>query len=353
MEESTTLNRLVFLITRYGVRIPKSLQKFLPWGDWLSQLADGPGASEVNLDQVSGLIEAGSALGPGSHEEALILIRNVVDEELQSRSAEMTPDERLSIYTTLRTFSTNGAMLETGEFSMAEDLQGYEQVQKWDSGFSPLDQTFDGLYQGLLVLVGRPGTGKTSLMLTLMEEAIRTGACSSILFVENEIPMQMMKYRVSQMQGRKTKFRKEDRMICASWGAAQILEFVEANPDPDRIVIFDSPDVVVTGGDDRRFHLEEAYQDLIRVKLKSKLVVVSSQPNRKSKIIGLDSLAEAWAKAWYADMVASIGTAGPAKLRFNNLKNRFGPSQRSKTFRYDYMDLTWSMDNRDVDTEDW
>lgn len=351
MASEAVLNRLVYLLVQHKVQIPKVLWPYLPWGEWLGKLHRGPGATDVGLEQTQYLFEKGARLGSGSREEAIAIITKVVDSSL-STATTITPEQRLKAYMALNNLP-NSQMIDKAEGLLTELVDGpSEEMPKFSSGFEPLDRTLQGLYQGLLVLMGKPGTGKTSLMLSLMESLVQN-RLGSVLFVENEIPFPMMKFRISSMRKRGLIFGPSDRLICASWSAAQVLEWIQENPDPNRVVFFDSPDVVTSGGfDDRRSSLEDSYQDLIRIKMGSKLVVVSSQSRRKDTQLAIESVAESWAKAWYADMIVSISTAGKERVKLSTLKNRFGPHDGSVTFSYSYADLSWG-GTEEAGVEDW
>jgi hypothetical protein len=64
------------------------------------------------------------------------------------------------------------------------------------------------------------------------------------------------------------------------------------------------------------------------------------------------SVAESWAKAWYADMIVGIQPAPAQQLRFRVLKNRFGPRDNQITFNFNLEDLTWDSTG-ELDLEDW
>lgn len=345
--------RLVYLLSKHSLAIPRPVLKYLPGGEWLSQLQNGLGSAATMLDvplaQLNQIYKQGESLGPGSDAEARDIIADLVDAEVQRKDLDL--DVRVRIYAELERFLTKTELVEETEvdLSLAEIP---DSIPKFQTGFEPLDMVLGGMYQGLVILMARPGTGKTSVMLSIMEAAV----CSGIptVFVESEISQQMMLGRMRFMLKR-TAFTPRDRLICGGWSAREVLDYVREFPNPDRIVFFDGPDVVGgSSADDRRFVLERAYQDLVRVKQLSRAVIVSSQPRRNDGRLSITSTAESWAKAWYADAIVGIEAIHglDTRLRLRTIKNRFGPSEQQVTFKYNLMDLSWESP-MELDDEEW
>lgn len=343
--------RLVYLLTKHQVRIPKNLARYIPGSEWLGQLHLGLGAAVVQLDvpieQLRRFYEHGETLGMGSEREARMLLAQMADDEIQRRDLELPA--RLDLYSTLNRFVEQESLIEDAEVVLS-DAKIPAAIPKFHSGFDPLDMVTGGLYQGLLVVMARSGTGKTSLMLTLMEQLVAQNI--PCLFVENEIPQPMMLGRMKPLLAR-TKFTPRDRLICGGWTARDVLNYVREHPDPERVVFFDGPDVDTgTEGTDLRHTLARAYSDLVRVKGLSRLVVTSSQANRKGETIQLNSVAESWSKAWFADMIVGANSLAGGQMRLKVLKNRFGPRDNSAIFPYNLEDLSW-MSPEGLEIDDW
>jgi hypothetical protein len=291
-------------------------------------------------------------MGSGSERE----LRLMLSEQVMNETELLSLEDRLSLYALLDNFTTVQTLLEPNIYRLDEISDDTVGITKWYSSFLPMDGVVGGLYQGILILLGKPGSGKTSLMMIMAHELARADACSSILFVENEIPGPMMLWRFQPLTQR-GKFRKEDLLICASWSSKEIIQWVVDHPDPDRVIFFDSPDVVT--GDvkmERRFVLERVYQDLVKLKQISKLVVVSSHVRRTDRNLTQESVSEAWLKAYYADMMVTIGvfsTVGSmTEVRLRCVKNRFGQSPNQFTFRIDFDDLNWLVSGEQASDEE-
>lgn len=340
-------SRIIYLVAETRTKIPKPVMALLPGAEWVNDLHLGVGASTIPLERFEHLYLKGKNMGPGTVDELQLLLVRAVNENADVDT--LSPKKVLLLYRSIYDLQGGaGMLLEPAELDLAawQAAPDQETFNKWTSGFVPFDEVIQGFYQGLMVVMAKPGIGKTSLMLSLMESLIQREECSSVLFVENELPLLMMKYKMRPMLKR-TKFRPNDKLVCASWGVNDLITYCQEHPDPNRVVFMDSPDVAVSGDPElRRFSLESAYQKLIALKQVSKLVVVSSQPNRKTADRpSMDGTAESWAKAWYADMILGIrspstaGVDGISMLEVHGLKNRFGASGRMSRFMYNYVEL--------------
>jgi hypothetical protein len=100
-------------------------------------------------------------------------------------------------------------------------------------------------------------------------------------------------------------------------------------------------------GEGKRFGIEQIYRDLVAIKERSKLIVVASQVRRRDRAtLTMESVAEAWTKVHYSDMLigaVKLGKTvrGYSQVRFQSSKNRFGLTDQEVTFGYNYADLSW------------
>jgi len=363
------LPRLAFLASRHGPRIPRVLHRYLPQIDLLSALSTkGVAGAQVELgleeEQLMEMLESGAENGLGSLEEFKTLAASIVTDELELKRESMPFSKYLNELGLLHAWVTSkDDLVEFAEQDLSEAYDVDSTLVKWRSGFAPMDEVLGGCYQGIFTLIARPGDGKTSMFLTIMEEIRKSNSASSIWFFETEIPMKMMMYRMKPILQR-TEFLSTDRMICGQTPVDDILERMEEDPDPDRVIIYDSPDVLAAGMDnERRFALEEIYRKLVTIKGRCKLVLTASQPRRNDRHLSITSVAEAWAKAWYSDVVIGmtrrVGTGGSMRpVSLNVAKNRFGIPDQEISFDYDYAELRWfaaqlQQDPWADDLEDW
>lgn len=346
------LPRLVFLAAKHSPVLPRIILRWLPQSDLIKQVAKvGIAGAHVELGveatQLQKLFEKGAKEGAGTLEEFKILVANVCVEELELSKEELSFSKFMQSFASIHKWlESERDLVGYAEASLLDPGEIPEQI-KWDTGFDPLDLVTGGLYQGIWTFIGRPGDGKTTMFLTFMEELRKSNAASSVWLFETEIPMNLMLYRAQPILKR-TKFVEDDRIITGLTPVEEIIDRLDADPDPERVIIYDSPDVLAAGGesDQRRFVLEEIYRNLVRVKSRCKAVLTASQPRRKDRYLSLESVAESWAKAWYSDGVITLGKAGGTPGSFETVqlrvvKNRFGISGQDLKFQYHFGSLEW------------
>lgn len=374
------LPRLVYLASEHKPPLPKPLARLLPQGDLIAQVASQGFTNAVlngslPAEQLEYLYSQGRfaitdngnkgvkkrRVNRGSPDEFRLLVGQIVSEELELSKDSLNFTDYLALYRVVHDYVVFGGdeLVASEEVVLSETREDVD-MPKFNSGFEPLDLVLGGFYQGIITLMGKPGHGKTSLMLTLMEELIRTNQASSVWFYEVEIPMKLMLYKL-RYSLKRTHFREDDRLVTGSFTTREIISRIQENPDPDRIIIIDGPDTMAVAGEGKRFALEAIYRDLIRMKQLAKMVVVSSQPRRKDGHLGMESVSEAWAKAQYSDVVIGIHRlglrGGMVEIMANVPKNRFGIPDREIKFLYDYEDLSWDLDDLALahmaQEEDW
>lgn len=365
------LPRLVYLAEEHRIGVPAALSKLLPQGDLLREIStSGMNQTVLNLGlpekQLMKLYDEGAhkrngRIHSGDAGEFRILVGKLATEELELKREDLPLREYLKTFRLIDDFVSgkSSELVERSEFSMGDDHEEVE-LPKFDSGFEPVDIVTNGLYQGIVTIVGKPGHGKTSLMLALMEMIRHNQLASSMWFYEVEIPAPLMLWKTQSMRKR-TDFLQDDIVRCGMFSTQELLDRMDEYPDQDRIIFLDGPDAMAAGtGGDRRFGLEEIYRDLILMKDKSKMIVVSSQARRKDETIVLESGAESWQKAWYSDIMigtSKVGRSGrDSRIKLNCIKNRFGLEGRELKFTFDMSDLSWSItetDRLELEEEEW
>ncbi len=356
MNVGMQIARLTYLLTEYKINIPRTLVRYLPGGEWLSDLTlKGPGSVGMQMEGLATLIQRGSQLGEGSVAEVISIVQQLVDENITHLGNSIPLNTKLKLYTTLERFSATGeGDTEIFDLSIPSDI---DPISKFDTGFEPFDLVSGGFYQGIIVLMGPPGSGKTSLMLTMMAVLrMLKQHEGSLLYVENEIPTNPMRGRMKPVTDR-CEFISGDQLICGPWSAENILEYVKDHPDPNRVIFYDSPDVLSNrNGSEKRFLLEAQYETLIEIKKVARAVFVSSWPNRKQRVVThMYDVAECLAKAWYADMMIGINPNPllPTSLSLIVLKNRFGPITNNVSFSYQYDVLDWVRSSVKSEVDTW
>lgn len=344
-------SRLVYLVAQHKIRIPKGLLRYLPFSDELSRLHLGIGAAG-DVASLAQLFNAGASLGEGSVEEAKAIISRLLDSRDFQSSSQKLEAYRLIMEISAQEFGDSTPFAEVDVSPNAV----YEPLTKWASGFDPLDIALGGLYQSLVVFMAQPGTGKTSITLTVAEELVKQGI--EVWAFETELPAQVLQGRMAPMLRRTSFAATKSRIFCGPYSVDDVIEMVKESPNPNRVVIFDGPDAmfVKSSTGERRFDLEQIYMKLVILKHMCRAVFATSQPRRNDRELNITSVAESWSKAWYADIMVGIQRHGVTTLMLSILKNRFGQGGGRIFFNYDYEQMSWDLtgaQHLNSDDSDW
>lgn len=377
------LPRLVYLSAEVRPAFPlNGMMKLVPQGDLLKTIATKgiAGAQtelrDVTKTQLMSLYSEGSEYGgKASEEEFRTLVSQLCIGELETIKSTLTFSQYLDYLGRIRDYYTKETetMVAVQEMSFADEDNEEPPIVKFNTGFAPLDTITGGFYNGIVMIVAPPGHGKTTMSFSLVEEMRKKTAkglvklgdpdfVSSIWFMEMELSLAMVRYKTYEMRKR-TKFLKDDWLRCGDISIKDVLDKVQHNPDPNRVVIIDSPDAMSqVANENKRFELEKIYRDLVRIKDLSKMVIVTSQPRRSdsNRTLKLESPAESWSKSQLVDIMIGIrrhsrGQSGHTKVEANVVKNRFGPPDRFAFFQYEYQHLLWEYDGKTEadDEENW
>lgn len=314
-EVDNVFGRCIYLLHDLQITLPS----------WIE--AKIPNSKELKLSRSmrSPLIEdafkKGKGYGKGDIPELKQVLDNLIWQEMN------TFEERQKFINFL-------SSLETGLFSTNiekpfSEIEGKE-IPKFDSGFSPLDKAVKGFYQGLGCFAGLPGSGKTSVLLNVSAQLAKQ---SPIWYFQTEIPSELIESRIELLEPKK--FHKDSRFFAGNYSATTILEKVLKNPCKDRIIVYDSPEIKATGGDDL-VYWEQTLQELVQIKLQSKLVFFTSQikQNISWDELGMYSLSGSANKARYCDLIIYLNNFSE-NLMCKTAKNRFGSLGSSMT-KYNY-----------------
>lgn len=346
------VSRLIYLSAKLGSQapaIPRQLTKYFPEVELIEACKLGAEAAADMIDvepvQLKTMYKAGRKQGKeATQEEFRVLIGKAIQENVEE--TDLAFDKKIGLFGLIDRFvnGTDQAMIMYGKTGLGSTMKEPEEIEKWKSGFKPLDLIMGGMYQGILVVMAPPGSGKTTTMLVLAQCIKKMHPEWPVWFFEQEIPERLMLSRMKPLIETGV-FTDDDTLITGGMSIHEITE--ELNNDPthntDRVVFIDSPDSMPgMSSDNRRFELGYIYRELVRIKERSRLVVVASQPRRKNKAnFTLQDVAESWEKAWYCDMMVGIWHIGDNRLQMKNLKNRFGPMGKEVSFDLDLATLDW------------
>lgn len=342
----TDIDRLVFLLAERRIELPKIVADGLPFGAKLRELSGGVGTAE-QIEALWPMYQQGRMLGEGSISEVIAIIHRLA----KGRISDWAGPRTIKFYrglSDMENIDSDPFATDYQEVDMEQALEGAgeELIPKYFTGYEPFDAiSGEGFYQGLVVMQAMPGSGKTSNLISLAENLVSRNI--PVWFFENEIAGKVMAGRVSVAARRENKMLDKEyfRLFCGPWTGEQIALEVNNEPNEERVIIFDTPDIVfgTPHAEGHRHDLIANYRSLISVKTLSRTIFVPSQPKNVQGNLSLTTMAEAWQKAWWADIVLTmeiVQEGDPvASLKLASVKNRFGRKPTPVFFRYDYSSL--------------
>lgn len=235
--------------------------------------------------------------------------------------------------------STNGE--EEMDFDAKVDTPPFTK-----SGFWPFDDLHSshGMPQEICTVLSRPGVGKTTMALATAK-AWRENSVGSVVLIQTEIAPSALRMKIDAMCQPGLFRSGVDRLVFGRRNAQTMMQRMIENPDPDRLVLFDS----VTGfcgqgdGPESRTRFAELYDDLCQVKNNSRTVMAFSHVKRGTDLADIESAAGSSAVERFSGSLIYLSaddTARPDGLvavKAEILKNRYGSLVRPKKFLFDYV----------------
>lgn len=323
LPDENLYGRCIYLLDSMQVTLPSWLLSKIPYSNEIS-------SSKVLWSPlVTDAYRKGKSYGKGTTEE----LKEILDALLWSELKNF--DERQKFISFLN--SLTSGLFNTNEEKSFAEVEGKD-IEKFLSGFTPIDNALHGFYQGVFCVAGLPGSGKTSILLNLT-------ACLAqqfpVYYYQTEIPSGLIQSRISLLNPKS--FHKDSKFHAGNYSSAKILEEILKFPDKNRIVIYDSPEIKDTYLDDT-IYWERTFQELVQIKLHSKAVIVTSQikQNISWDELGIYSLSGSASKARYLDGLIYLNQFA-GNLLIKTAKNRFGILGNSMA-KYDYSTMTLEED---------
>jgi hypothetical protein len=327
--ESDVLSRLVFLIESMKIELPNWLKYKLQFADQLSK----PLVLWSPLWKT--LHRTGSIYGDGNLEEFKQCLAKFVMNELKSY------EDNSKFWQYLSTLADG--LFNENDVTDFKDIEDEGEIDYFLSGFEPFDNvmgkaTGKGFYQGIMTVAATPGSGKTTLLLSFLGELAKS---YPVWYFQTEIPAKLSKSRISLVKPKNVV--DGCKIFHGNYSSDSILELVEKDPNPDRIILYDSPEIK-TSGSEPITYFERVYQDLVAIKQQSRLVVVTSQTKQNVgwEDLGIYSLSDSAAKARYTDIILYLSRIYDTVL-VKTAKNRFGPLGQTM-LKYNYATLKITKD---------
>lgn len=332
ISDSDVFCRLVYMLKTMKVNLPS----------WLKYKIQFISDIEKPLVLFSPLMKAaynkGCVYGETTVDEFKQVLHKVVAAELK------TFEESKKFWDYVN--SLTDGLFEENEETWLEEIEGGEDIEKFNSGFALFDKAVGGFYESIVTVAGTPGSGKTTLILSLMGHLARF---YPVWYYQTEIPGRLIKTRIAKIKP--PTFDKGCKAFFGNYTTDSIIEAVKKNPDPNRIIIYDSPEIKNSGLEILAYW-EKIYQDLVTLKMHCKMVIVTSQTKQNIgwDDLGIYSLSDSAAKSRYSDILLYVGRIMDTVL-VKTAKNRFGQLGQTSG-SYDYASMQMKSDYVDKMFED-
>jgi hypothetical protein len=317
-ETENIYGRLIYLLHDLEIKLPNFVLSKIPYNEELAK----PRVDWAPL--LENAYKKGRSYGKGDVTELRYLLHKSLSDEYE------TYDSQSRFMAFLNSF-THG-LFDTNTEKPVNEVE-LSEIEKFDSGFGLIDSVVKGFYQGIWTFAGTPGSGKTSILLSM---AASFAKHYPVWYYQTEIPAPIIESRLSQLKP--TEWNKNSVLHAGNYNTASILEKCLSYPNKDRVVIYDSPEIKDTGLDDLQYW-EKTYQELVQVKSVSKLVIVTSQIKQGLSWddLGVYSLSGSASKARYSDGIIYLNSFAE-NLMMKCAKNRFGvPLSRIGKYNFETM----------------
>jgi hypothetical protein len=331
LADSDVFSRLVYMLKTMKVTLPS----------WLKYKIQFINDIEKPLVLFSPLMKSaynkGAVYGEPNIDEFKQILHKVVVGELKGY------DDHKKFFDFSNALS-DGLFTENHEVWL-EDIEDGKHIEKFNSGFAPFDKATGGFYESIVTVAGEPGSGKTSVLLKFLGALSQHYEC---WYFQTEIPADLIKSRISLVKP--SNIHPGCKVFCGNYNSEDILKRIKEQPNPNRIIIYDSPEI--NNAEDEVAYFKKCYQDLVAIKMLSKMVVVTSQikQNITWDQLGIYSLSASASKARYTDIILYVGRILDTLL-VKTAKNRFG-SLGAANVSFDYETLQIRQDFVDKMFED-
>lgn len=338
--------RAIYLSAETRLEIPTKFQRYIPQHDILTAVArHGIGGAKQLLEipsqsrQLENSYIAGRDLYPdeGTESEWRMMIAQAIQSGILEN--EINPNTQIELIGALFTWMKSSKLDDLVQKTETDIADGEgKEIDYITTGLEFYDRVMGsnernkqyGFYPGLHVVMASSGTGKSTTMMLLIEALRATKSASEIWYFSLETPRELVFARMAPIMNRTKFLPGKDKVFAGTWTTGEILELIAENPDPNRIILYDGPDVLAKG-EGKRFALEDAYRDLVAIKSNCKMVFTVTQRKRTDGPMAKEDVAEAWAKVWFADSIMGLSKQGKDlatgfdKMTSTVVKNRFGP----------------------------
>lgn len=349
---SEAMERLLFLAAETRPAMPPtSLLKFLgPWGDLYSVVAANGllGAVETlsgtDYAQLTEMYARGVGCGASPRPEEFY-------HGLTLAIGEALCNSELPITDRMKMFAKLDAWYEGRSSGGQNAVLGFDAEVEAPAftltGWWPLDRVAGskGMPQDVITIISAPGTGKTTIGCGLAADWKRNVGGPVMMFQTELGPSMMRRYTDAALRPGEKLWTPEDKIVYGSYAVQEQLDWCICNPDPDRLIIFDSVSSFCGDGSDAasRTRYFKAYQDLMAVKNASRMAVAMTHTKRgvDPDTDNMESSAGSASIERFSGLLLYLtplerGEQGTRELSLKPLKNRHDQLGRPVKFLMNY-----------------
>lgn len=351
MSTTTNMTRLFFLAVDLRPSLPPSkLMNMLgrTWGPIIAAGAEHGLGAAVSLpkaapEQIQELLLMGAEAGPGDLAEFRALLSASIYENICGNDGLSTLDQMRYSGELYRWYDGRNSANGDGVYRMdAEiDVPPFTKTGLW-----PLDRICGskGVPQEVITVLARPETGKTSFVMALGCEWKRQ-QLGPVSFIQTELSPSAVRMKWDGMTGTEQLWDDGDVMVFGRRAAEQELLRVIEQPDPGRLIIFDSVGGHCGQGDtpDSRNRFADLYDLLMQAKNSNRMAVAAAHVKRGVDLMDIESAAGSSAVERFSGVLVCLTKDdtprpdGSMEVRIETVKNRYHSRVRPFRFLFDFV----------------
>lgn len=215
------------------------------------------------------------------------------------------------------------------------------------TGWYPIDRIHGdhGVPQEVITVLSKPGVGKTTAAIAIAA-AWRKQNIGPVTMIQTEIAPSALRMKIDGIPNSAGLWRSGiDKLVFGRRGASTALQHLIDNPDPTRLVLFDSVTGFCGQGDtsESRQRFADLYDELCQVKNLNRMVMTFSHVKRGTDMADIESAAGSSSIERFSGSLVYMHSDGVARpdgkveVHIESLKNRYGRIVRPFKFIFDYV----------------
>lgn len=366
---TTLLSRLYYMACELRPALPPTQLLSLLGKSWAPLIEAGAthglagstvAIPSASMDQLAQLYMMGSDSGATPDIDEFRSALSAAIYEKICGNEDFSVVQQIKLSTTLGTWM-NGRDSTNGDGILDWDAE-IETPLFTKTGFYPLDRIFgsNGVPQEVHTVLSRPGVGKTTIALAIAN-AWRHRDIGPVTMIQTEIAPSAIRMKVKGISGNAPIWRSGiDNIVYGRRGAEAMLQKLIDEPDPNRLILFDSCTGHCGQGDDAasRTRFADLYDKLCQAKNVNRMAIAFSHVKRGTDIADIESAAGSSAIERFSGGLVYLSSDGVTRpdgqveIVIQSLKNRYGSYVRPFKFVFDYGKGTASEPDDDFVSEE-